>query len=91
MKYNVFFQGRNTGTVVDAKNRQEAIQKARKKKVAGHRGPVVAAKLLQGKDLRDANKGRWVRTRADGSRSTGKGTYKYRRQLKPKKGKGKKF
>lgn len=96
IKYGVFFKGRNTCVVCDANNREEAIRKARAKKVAGSDQPVVACRALKAKALRDAIKGRWVRIRANqgmdeqpdtskGSYKSSKGSYKYRPQLKPKK------
>ena len=42
----------------------------------------VAIVELAGRDLADANKGRWIRTRADGSRNSSDGKYEFRPHLK---------
>lgn len=73
-KYGVWFEGRNTPVVKTAKNRDDAIKQARKAKVAGSKGRVVAARTLKGRDLSDANAGRWVRSRPDGSHPSNKAT-----------------
>lgn len=88
--YGVWPEGRNTPIVVDANSAPEARKQARKKKAAGAKHKLKTAKKLTGKDEQDARAGRWVRTRADGSRNTNSGSYKYRPQLK-KKAKGRKF
>ncbi len=93
--FNVFYRGRNTGHVVSAKN---AVHAATRSCIIGTTGaktngkcnkPVKVVKLT-GKDLKDAVKGKWVRTRSDGSRNTSTGDYKFRPGLK-KLAKSKKF
>lgn len=73
-KYGVWFAGRNTPVVKTATTRDEAIKKARLSRTAGSSGRVVAARRLKGRDLNDANKGRWVRSRPDGSHPAVKST-----------------
>jgi len=48
--WGVWFQGRNTPTVVEASDRTSAISKARNKKVAGHDQPVESARQLRSDD-----------------------------------------
>jgi hypothetical protein len=81
--YLVWFKGRNTCTVVNSETRSGAIAAARAKKVAGHNQPVVKARLANAEERRAISKGTWIRTRADGSKTSGTGSYKYRPQLKP--------
>lgn len=83
----VFFEGRNTSTVVKAGSRKEAVRRARAKKVAGRDQPVVAARRAEGADLKDIEQGKWVRTRASGTRVRGRAPAdespsKYRPQYK---------
>lgn len=89
--YMVWFEGRNTSTVVEASSREEAISKARAKKVAGRDQPVKSVQKATGKDLADIQKGRWVRTRPSGQRVHGKAPKdespsKYRPQFKKDEG-----
>jgi len=88
--YGVWPKGRNTPIVVDATSAREARRAARKKRAAGAQGPIVAIRRLRGRDLRDARAGRWVRTRADGSRTSATGPYTYRPQLRAR-AKGRRF
>lgn len=78
--YGVWFQGRNTPKIVTASTRSEATKKARRSKTAGNKAAIVSARRLTGASLRQANKGRWVRERANGSQRGG--SFKYRPQLK---------
>lgn len=70
--YGVWLKGRRTAAVVTAETRSQAISKVRKKKVVGASNPVVAAKVLTGQDLKDVRAGKWIRTRADGTRVSGR-------------------
>jgi hypothetical protein len=63
----VWFKGRRTPVVVNANSRQEAINKAKQNKKRGG-NKVVSVRNLKGKDLRTANKGRWVRTGPNGEK-----------------------
>lgn len=62
----VFFGGRRTGIVVSAKDRNEAIRKARKKKKRG--GSSATARQMNATERRQAKAGRWVRTGAKGEK-----------------------
>ncbi|MEM8605074.1 MAG: hypothetical protein AAGF24_14725 [Cyanobacteria bacterium P01_H01_bin.121] len=66
----VWFMGRNTLTVVWAKDHPEATSRARAKKPAGYKEPVQKARLANAKELEEIRKGIWVRTRPDGSHPT---------------------
>ena len=68
--YGVWPKGRNTPIVVSAKNRSEAISKARKSGSAGAKGAITSAKQLNERDAKLARQGKWVRTRANGSNPT---------------------
>lgn len=78
--YGVWRGDRNTPIVVRANNRAEAESKSakpvsaggRKHKPLGWDKKVKAVRKLKGKDLTDAKKGRWVRTRKSGKRVTGR-------------------
>lgn len=82
--YLVWFEGRNTSTVVQATSRGEAITKARNKKVAGSKGKVVKARTATDEEVTAIRKGKWLRTRASGSTNSNTGSYKFRPGLKKK-------
>ncbi|MGB3642323.1 MAG: hypothetical protein WBA39_32780 [Rivularia sp. (in: cyanobacteria)] len=62
----VFFGGRRTGIAVSAKDRNEAIRKARKKKKRG--GSSATARQMNATERRQAKAGRWVRIGAKGEK-----------------------
>lgn len=80
----VFFKGRNTSTVVTANSRDEAISKAKNKKVAGSDGEVVSARQANEDESKAIRNGTWLRVRANGSTNSNSGSYKFRPQLKKK-------
>lgn len=82
--YLVWFKGRNTSAVVEASDRASAIAKARSKKVTGSAGPVVAARKANPQERSLINKGAWIRTRADGTKTSATGSYTFRPQLRPR-------
>ncbi|NJN88952.1 MAG: hypothetical protein HC878_00255 [Leptolyngbyaceae cyanobacterium SL_5_14] len=84
----VYPVGRNTPIVVTAKNRSEAIAKARKKKAAGSKSKIAGVKTATQEQAVMIRKGRWIRARLKGG-SSKSGSFKYRPHLK-KKAKGRK-
>lgn len=64
--YLVWFEGRTTSVVVDASTREQAIRKARAKKVAGNDKPVTAARVANESERSQIAKGTWIRTRPNG-------------------------
>lgn len=82
--YLVWFKGRNTSAVVAAPTRSSAIAKARAKRVTGASGPVVSARKANRSEQAQIRKGTWIRTRADGSKTSATGSYAFRPQLRPK-------
>ena len=89
-KFNVFWPGRNTGQVQSAVNAKEAVKLACKNpstgainKLTGKCNKPVAVVELKGKDLALADKGKWVRTRSNGSNDYSTGPFTFRPQLKP--------
>ena len=77
--YLVWFEGRTTSVVVDAATREQAIRKARAKKVAGNDKAVAAARVANESERSQIAKGTWIRTRPDGkspAESTMKSKYR---------------
>ncbi|MEI2420688.1 hypothetical protein V6O07_10475 [Arthrospira platensis SPKY2] len=78
--YGVWRGDRNTPIVVRAKTASEAIRKStqpvsaggRPHKALGWNKSVKGVKKLSGQDLKEANSGKWVRTRVSGQRVTGR-------------------
>jgi hypothetical protein len=62
----VWFEGRRTGTLVRARNKAEAVEKAAKAKKRG--GEVVNVRNLTKEEEAIAQKGRWVRTGPNGEK-----------------------
>jgi hypothetical protein len=88
-KFNIHWPGRNTGQVMSARTAAEAVLKACKKpttgainKLTGECNKPVSVVELTGKDLMDAIKGKWIRSRSDGSRNSSTGDYTFRPHLK---------
>ena len=95
--FNIFWPGRNTGQIQSASNEKQAVRLACEHPSTGAINPEtgkcnnpVAVNRVIGRDLADVIKGKWVRTRADGTRNTSSGDYKYRPQL-GRLAKGRKF
>ena len=68
----VFFQGRRTGTCVNATSRSEAISKARKSKKRGG-NKVVSARKMNASEKKTANAGKWVKSRPPGFKPSMRG------------------
>lgn len=65
--YGIWFSGRRTPITVDARDRAEAIKKARKKKKRGG-DSVERARKLTPSEIKTAKSGRWVRTGKNGEK-----------------------
>lgn len=86
----VFAKGRNTSTVVTASSRDEAISKFRKTSAAGHDAPIVSARQATSEEETAISKKVWIRSRSNGDKTSGSGSYHYRPHL-AKKAKGNSF
>jgi hypothetical protein len=65
-RYLVWFKGRTTSVLVNARNRGAAITKARSKANRGGNGPVVEVRLPTAAENKQISAGRWVLTRPKG-------------------------
>jgi hypothetical protein len=67
----VFFAGRRTAILVNAKDRVEAIRKAKRKKKRG--GDVKEVRTLSSKEKASAKTGKWLRIRPKGFKENMRG------------------
>jgi len=78
--YGVWRGNRNTPIVVRAESPQQAVNKSskpvsaggKKHKAVGWNKKVKSVRKLKGQDLKDVKRGKWVRTRSNGKRVTGR-------------------